>query len=424
VRREVTARAVAIAISSVIAACTTEAPTSLAPEASPQRVAPSAPPSIERAPVPSVITEPAPLPPPLPPAPARPSACNAPSVVALAGQDDARRLEPFARCTPYEPMFAPWDDEQSAAGQCGQPGVYARKVDVQKILDAALDFDSATLDHVRAVFTDGRAKGRRADVFGLVGDSITIDHSFLRPFAAASPERVTLAPAVREALRVDASRTIIDLFRGVPAAGAHGASGSTSYDSFRAPRAAKNGTRVKWAISYNGAMHATPVEDLVSTLAPAYAVVMFGTNDAEWYSLPLDQIAREFGRELRTLVTLLESRGVIPILTTIPKHMRDRRFADCPTTGNGPSNVRYAVQTNVVSAAIAEVACETHLPLIDYRWALDPLLDHGVAADGVHPSLYYRGGGVLDESGLQCGFNVRNLVTLRMLKMVHAAVAP
>ena len=295
-------------------------------------------------------------------------------------------------------------------------------MDVQRILDAALDLDPATLEHVRALFADGKSKGRRADVFGLVGDSITIDHSFLRPFAAVSPERVTLAPAVREALRVDASRTIVDLFRGVPAAGASGV--ASAYDSFLAPRAAKIGTRAKWAISYNGAMHATPVENLVSTIAPAYAVVMFGTNDAQWYLSPLDQIAREFGDQLRTLVDMLESRGVIPILTTIPKHMRDKRFPDCPMPGNTGSNVRYAVQTNVVNATIARIACERRLPLIDYRWALEPLLDHGVASDGVHPSLYYRGGGVLDESGLQCGFNVRNLVTLRMLKLVHDAVAP
>ena len=349
----------------------------------------------------------------------RPSACAAPSVTELVAQDDARRLEPFARCTPYEAIFAPWDDEQPVASQCGQAGPYARKVDVQRILDAALALDPATLDHVRAVFADGKAKGRRADVFGLVGDSITIDHSFLRPFGVASPERVTLAPLVSEALRVDASRTIVDVFRGVSASDA---GASPSYDSFRAPRAAKIGTRVKWAISYNGAMHATPVEDLVSTIAPAYAVVMFGTNDAQWYLSPLDQITKEFGDQLRTLVDMLESRGVVPILTTIPKHLRDKRFADCPTSGNTGSNVRYAVQTNVVSATVAQIACERRLPLIDYRWALDPLLAHGVGPDGVHPSLYARGGGVLDESGLQCGFNVRNLVTLRMLKLVRDAV--
>ena len=49
----------------------------------------------------------------------------------------------------------------------------------------------------------------------------------------------------------------------------------------------------------------------------------------------------------------------------------------------------------------------------------------GVGPDGVHPSLYSRGGGVLDEHGLECGFNVRNFVTLRMLKIVRdAGIAP
>jgi lysophospholipase L1-like esterase len=352
--------------------------------------------------------------------PAAPSACNAPSVRDLHAQDDARDLAALASCTPYEEFLAPWDEEQPFAADCGRGGARARKVDLDRMIASALPLDDATAEHVRAVFAAGKAKGRRADLFGLVGDSITIDHSFLRPFSAASPERVTLAPAVREALRVDASRTVIDLFRGVPAPDSGAAQ---SYDAFRAPRAAKIGARIKWALSYNGAMKATPVEDLVTTLSPAYAVVMFGTNDAQWYLNPPAVIAKEVGDQLRALVDALESRGVVTILTTIPKHMRDKRFADCPVAGTLASNRRYAIQTNVVSATIADVACERRLPLIDYRFALDPLLDHGVAADGVHPSLYYRGGGVLDENGLQCGFNVRNFVTLRMLKLVVDAVA-
>jgi hypothetical protein len=70
---------------------------------------------------------------------------------------------------------------------------------------------------------------------------------------------------------------------------------------------------------------------------------------------------------------------------------------------------------------VASIACEKKLPLIDYRWALDPLVAHGLGPDGVHPSLYFKGGGVLDEHGLECGFNVRNFVTLRMLKLVRDA---
>ena len=148
---------------------------------------------------------------------------------------------------------------------------------------------------------------------------------------------------------------------------------------------------------------------------------MYGTNDAQFYGPALGTMAASFGAALRAVVDALEARGVIPILTTLPKHMRDGRFADCAAP-TATSNASLMVQTNIASAAVAAIACERHLPLIDYRYALDPLPNHGIGPDGVHPSYYYQGGGVLDERGLECGFNVRNLVTLRMLKVVYDTV--
>jgi hypothetical protein len=339
------------------------------------------------------------------------AACGASSVALLKAPDDARVLAALGGCSPYDPYVAMCDDEQPNAAMCGQQG-HTRAVDVARMIASALPLDPATTAHVRGIFAAGRAKGRRADVFALLGDSITIDHSFLRPFGVASiDQRVVLSPEVRDALRIDADRTVVDLFRGV----AIGDAGRGSYDSFRA----KIGARARWALTYSTTLHATPIEDIVATLSPAYAVVMYGTNDAQWFTA--DQIGKDFGVELRSIVDQLEARGVVPILTTIPKHLRDKRFADCPVAGSTSSNWRYAIQTNMANAVIAAVACERQLPLIDYRYALEPLLAHGVGPDGVHPSLYYKGGGVLDESGLQCGFNVRNFVTLRMLKIVRDA---
>jgi len=42
----------------------------------------------------------------------------------------------------------------------------------------------------------------------------------------------------------------------------------------------------------------------------------------------------------------------------------------------------------------------------------------------VHLSEHPSGGGVLDAAGLQCGYNVRNLVTLRTLGLVVDATSP
>jgi hypothetical protein len=170
-------------------------------------------------------------------------------------------------------------------------------------------------------------------------------------------------------------------------------------------------------------MRDTGVSRMVDDLSPAFAIVMFGTNEAANRIGPLEELAKDFEADLGRIVDALEARGVIAILTTIPKHMRDKRFADCPVKATPKSNLRFLVQTNALSAAVAALACERHLPLIDLRWAIDPLLDHGVGKDGVHPSRFYKGGGLLDDDGLQCGYNAKNLVTLRMLADVRAAVA-
>ena len=348
-------------------------------------------------------------------APVPGSSCAAPSVARLNAGDDARDLSALARCSWSDPYLAMCEREQPSAAQCGLPR-FARAVDVARMLEGAVPLDPSTQAHVRDVARAGRAQGRRADVFGLVGDSMTIDRAFLRPFSANAGDRVALGPVVAEALRVDAERTIVDVFRGVAAA--H--DGDESVDSFRAPRAARVGALTAWATTPD-AHGTTPVARMIDELSPAYAIVMFGTNDAANRIASPDVLAKDFEADLAKIVDALEARGVVPILTTIPKHMRDKRFADCPVKGTPKSNLRYVVQTNAISAAVASLACERHLPLIDFRWAIDPLLDHGVGKDGVHPSRFYKGGGLLDEAGLQCGYNAKNLVTLRMLADVRAA---
>jgi hypothetical protein len=136
------------------------------------------------------------------------------------------------------------------------------------------------------------------------------------------------------------------------------------------------------------------------------------------------RLRSEYTASLASIVDVLETRGIIPILTTVPKHMREAGWPDCPPGETGGANERFAAQATTLSAAVADLACLRHLPLIDLRWSLDPLLNHGVGADGVHLSTHSGGGAVLDDTGLQCGTNVRNLVTLRELgRVVDAATA-
>jgi hypothetical protein len=349
----------------------------------------------------------------------------------LRAWDDSRTLAALAKCLPDGGGFVPgggggWAErvatEQEVAENCGHPG-FERDPDIPRQIDSALPMDSATVTHVRAVFARGKALGRRADVFGTVGDSLTIDYNFMKPFSWTGNVRIAFDPRVREALLIDdGRRSIIDFFRGTQPADAAEGESSTYFDSFFTIRAAKIGARANWAVTpVEG--KATPLDEMIDSISPAYAVVMYGTNDAEWYLVDPAKVASLFGEQLRRIVDDLEEHGTIPLLTTIPKHMHDKRFADCSRERDAKTNARYVVQTNAVSAEVAAIACERHLPLIDYRYAIDPLLDHGVGGDGVHPTVYSPlGGGMLDQTGLQCGYNVRNLVTLRMLKLVHDVV--
>ena len=358
------------------------------------------------------------------------SACNAPSVSFLHAFDDSRTLDALEDCAPDGGGFTTdggggygWRIavEQPVVDRCGHPE-QSRDPDLPRILDSALPLDSKTVTHVRALFATGKARGRRPDVFALVGDSITIDYNFMRPFSWTVGSKVALDPRVRDALRIDdGRRSVIDFFRGALPPDAGDSSGSSFNDSFWSVRAAKIGARATWVTTPDS--KSTPLDNVIAQLSPAYAIVMFGTNDAEFYLKAPSEVAKLFGESLRKIVDDLEGAGTIPILTTIPKHMHDKRFPDCSRDRGAISNARFMIQTNAVSAEVAAIACERHIPLIDFRYAIDPLLNHGVAGDGVHPSVYQPiGGGILDAAGLQCGFNVRNAVTLRMLKVLYDTV--
>jgi hypothetical protein len=347
-----------------------------------------------------------------------PSTCAAPILTRMHEEDDARDLEALAACTWQGEYVTKMAREQPVSDRCGQPA-FARHLDLARMLEAAVPLDAATTAHVRAVFARGRELGRRDDVFGVVGDSMSVERAFMRPFSQQSYDRYALSPEVREALRVEADRTIIDVFRGVAAG--RDPDDDTMRDSFSAPRAARVGMESPWALTPDLHGH-TAIANMIERLSPAYAVVMFGTNDAVHDIAEPDALAEDFTAHLTAILDVLEANGIVAILTTLPKHLRDKRYADCPVKRTNRSNMRWLIQTNALSAAIAELACMRHLPLVDFHYALDPLLDHGVGKDGVHPSRYFKGGGHLDAQGLACGYNVRNFVTLRMLAQVREAV--
>jgi len=292
----------------------------------------------------------------------------------------------------------------------------------QRLDDAVLPIDAITRARIREVRALGRDKGRRARVFGLVGDSITAGELFLGPFSHSSAQGFTLAPWVEQRLSVaspdGATGTIIDFYRGVEAERQPG----FFRDSFRATRAARTGAPSAWALAH-GRHGASPVDRLVDELSPAVALLMYGSNDAVARVAPPSELASEFRQSLGRIVDRLESEGIVVVLWTIPRRGPQPELENCGASG-ARTNVRLMVQTNAISAAAASLACERSLPLVDMRAAFDRLVSRGLFSDGVHPSSFGAGSGQLTEEGLRCGYNVRNYLALRMLREVHVALGP
>jgi len=326
--------------------------------------------------------------------------CTAPSLGA-SDPIDGRSDSALDRCV------SPTTGSANRATHCGKGDVPA--LDLARLDEAVLPFDAATEAHVKAIAANGKTQGRRPNVFGLIGDSMTVSGAFLRPFARE--ETTKLAPAVEQSLTFTKGN-VIELFRGVEAQRVRG----VWRDSFSVPRAAKVGARAPWPLE--GGKHA-PVSRMIEQLSPAVAVILYGGNDAAYRSAPVDELADDLERDLDALLDRLEAAGIVPILNTVARHGDAPGFDAC-----GPrsrmTNWRIAVQTNALSARVVKIACRRHLPLIDLRHALDAAEGHGISSDGIHPSSYHLGAGILDERGLRCGYNVRNYVTMKMLAQVAA----
>lgn len=365
-----------------LAGCDVDAPDS------PMTAAPrstSVPPRATALPLPSIAVEP----------------CTAPSLRA-SGPLDARDEAALASCV--RPSTGPG----SAARECGKEKDVA-PIDHARLAAAVRPLDLATLAHVRSIAAKGRAEERRTNAFGLVGDSMTVSGAFLR----ARPR--ALDPIVAKSLENDRGESIIDWYAGAKATRIRGA----WTDSFGAPRAAKVGARAPWPLV--GGEH-SPLMTMVRDLSPAVAVVLFGGNDAAYTShKPLDELSDTFARDLEAVIDALEARGIIPVLNTLARHGSAPGFEDC-AAGRELTNWRIAVQTNALSARVVEIACRRHLPLIDVRDALDTAVNLGLGPDQIHPSGYALGPEILDPRGLRCGYNVRNYVTLLMLRRIRELV--
>lgn len=222
----------------------------------------------------------------------------------------------------------------------------------------------------------------QANVFSKVGDSNTVNTSFVSCFAGAN---VDLAGRPLQ--------QTLDFFK------AGDAGTTTPFD--RSSLAA----RVGWSASAAIAGNPSPIDREVATVHPRYAPVMFGTNDMQ-----LNDLAG-FGRNLFGVVDALLAHGVVPLVTSPPP-----RDDNATARADAP---RYA-------AVARGVAQARQVPFIDLNLALQSVTAKGLGSDGIHLNVYAPGGSargcVLTATGLDYGHNTRNLLTLQSLDRARAAL--
>lgn len=133
-----------------------------------------------------------------------------------------------------------------------------------------------------------------------------------------------------------------------------------------------------------------------------YATIMYGTNG--------DTSLVDFDTHMRTIVADCVAVGIIPILNTIPA---------CPACSSGGPCDDSPGKNSCFNDVIRVISDDQVIPLIDVRLLTDILPSLGLS-DGKHLSAVGNGCD-LSSSGMIGGFNVRNMLTLKMLRLVRAA---
>ncbi len=232
-----------------------------------------------------------------------------------------------------------------------------------------------------ATFARGQQLGRDARVVSKVGDCNSTDWFFLHPFGE---NQYTLG---REYAHLQA---VVDFF-----------GESLAYRTY----AAHNGLNAVsaldplWADPVACAAGETPLACEYRVHNPAVALIMFGTNDVQVLTV------EQFDHYLRRIVQTTREMGVIPVLSTFPRHYEE------------------PARSLLFNQVVVRVALDFNVPLINLWAALEPLPAHGIDDDGYHLNGPVTGAGdFTSAANLDTGYPRRNLVTLQTLDLLRRAV--
>src|SRR5690349_7537200 len=256
----------------------------------------------------------------------------------------------------------------------------------------------------------GERLGNRSNVFAKVGDSLSQSAAFAQGLGCGRWK-----PGAHRKLR-----------RTVRRFAARRLAGTSTYcgrvNSFSRDSVATSAGKIAgWALErpdsgIPGCGRKPPLACEIRTIRPAYAVILFGTNDAAFAAaLGVDPLPG-FLSSMTRIIAASRSRGVVPIVSTIPPRPADP-----------------AVESLVerLNEGLVRLAASRGVPLVNLWRAVMSLPNSGIASDGIHLSVF---GGPqcirvcnpntcaprcrpanLTGEGLRYGYNERNLITLASL---------
>ena len=231
------------------------------------------------------------------------------------------------------------------------------------------------VEHLRAVHAT--TTGSDA-VFAKVGDSHTATTSYLGCFGGT---QVMLDGR-------DLGETVAQFTAG-------DAAGTTPYARTSVAAA------IGWSAFQVLAGSPSPLAQEVTAIHPAFATVLYGTNDIGYARID------RFAQNLADITDILLAQGIIPILSTIPPR-DDNAAADLEVP-------RY----NAIARGVAQTR---GVPLVDLHRELVPLAGHGLGGDKLHLESYSGGACQLTAAGLAHGNNIRNLIVLQTLDRLRRTV--
>lgn len=240
---------------------------------------------------------------------------------------------------------------------------------------------SGISDNARLIFQRGQTRGNRPNVFAKVGDSITTSHHMFQPIGEGKydlSEYDYLLPAIDYFRQAEPARN--NFTRRSVAAGVGWNAAAVLLPAFADPNQCLP-DEIPLACEYR-------------LIRPAFALIMFGTNDVG-YVPDID-----YRHNLERIVRLSIEHGVVPVVSTVP-----------PRIGYDEKVLRF-------NQIVRDIAYQFDVPLWDYHYAMAFYARTSLAFDGVHPSLPPRGhedAASFREENLPYGYVLRNLSALHVL---------